>query len=370
VRASAARAGLGIGVALSSCGGGGGSGADEGSTAAASTGASASSPASDGDDASDAADDVASQDASDDAPATAATSASVDDTSSSDDTGVAPPSGAIRFARNAARDHDYGHDIALPPSFGVAEFTFEAWIVPDGSFPVGPTDGGEAQLENWSDADLEPYSSSDWWYSGNFLLDGHNNASFSAGTFSLQFYGGGRVRWLFGDGASDVPGNVWSVGAYPADEAIPLIDDAPHLVTCVRRADGDGATLELWIDGVLVDDESTPVLTDMQSSWWSDWSTVLLGQEGWFWGAEKQAAIGELSQYEDYKGLLAELRFWDVARSESDIAASPSETLQGDEPGLVGLVHFDEGAGTQACDALDPTRCMQLYRMQRPFWIE
>ncbi len=291
-------------------------------------------------------------------------------TGTSDDTGVAPPSGAIRFAQNGPDEHDYGQDLVLPPTFGAAEFTLEVWIVPDASFPVGPTNGGDAQLLNWSDLDLEPYSSNDWWYTGNFLLDGHNNGSFSAGTFSLQFYGGGRVRWLFGDGASDVGGQVWSIGAYPASEASSLLDDAPHLVTCVRRANGSGAALELWIDGELIDEQSTPVLADLQAMWWSDWSDFPPGQEGWFWGAEKQAAIGALSQYEDYKGLLAELRFWDIARAPADIAASSNETLGGDERGLVGLVHFDEGEGTRACDALNPARCMELYRMQRSAWVE
>jgi hypothetical protein len=287
------------------------------------------------------------------------------------DTGMPPGSGAVRFTVNAAGDHDYGRQVALPAAFGVEEFTLEVWITPDASFPVGPTTGGSAeQLQNWSDADEPPYGASDWWYSGNFLLDGHNNASFSAGTFSLQFYGGGRVRWLFGDGASDLPGNVWSVGAYPAETTASLLDDQAHLLTCVRRANGGGATLELWIDGALVDDESTPVLTDMQAAYWADWSGFLDGQAGWFWGAEKQAAIGELSQYEDYKGAVAELRFWAIARGDGEIAASPGEVLAGDEPGLVGLVRFDEGEGLQACDALAPGRCMDLYRMQRPVWIE
>ncbi len=357
-------------ITVAVCASCGGSAGDDGSTGSADTGTTDSIPTSSGA-ASDAGPDggATSAAASSDGADTTTADATSDD-SAVDDTGVAPPSGAIRFAQNDPEDHDYGHDLALPPTFGTGELTLELWIVPDASFPVGSTAGGEDQLVNWSDLDLEPYSSNEWWYTGNFLLDGHNNGSFSAGTFSLQFYGGGRVRWLFGDGASDVSGQVWSVGAYPADLAPSLLDDAAHLVTCVRRADGNGARLELWVDGELVGEESSPVLTDLQAMWWSDWSDFPPGQEGWFWGAEKQAAIGSLAQYEDYKGLLAELRFWDVARPPDDIAASPGETLAGDEPGLVGLVHFDEGEGTRACDALDPARCMDLYRMQRPFWIE
>lgn len=70
---------------------------------------------------------------------------------------------------------------------------------------------------------------------GNFLLDGHNNGDFSAGTFSLQHYGGGRIRWALGDGANPGPGGIWAVQAFPANETPSLLDGQAHLVAAVRR---------------------------------------------------------------------------------------------------------------------------------------
>ncbi len=284
-------------------------------------------------------------------------------------TGGSGMGGSLRFVENAPAQHDYGRQLTIPSAFGVADFTLEVWIKPDPSFPVGPTTPDTpGQLANWSDADVEPYSSSDWWYAGNFLLDGHNNASFNLGTFSLQWYGGGRVRWLVGDGGGAPPGGVWSVGAYPATGTPSLLDGAWHQLTLVRRLDASsGALLELWIDGALVDDETTPNDGDLHS-YWDDAAAFPEGQQGFFWGAEKQAAIGVLGQYEDYKGLIAELRFWSVAKTPAEIASSFGEPVSGNEPGLVGLYRFDEGAGAEVCDALGLTPCIDLYLVDRSAW--
>jgi hypothetical protein len=276
---------------------------------------------------------------------------------------------SVGFTINDPFDSDYGRQTVLPPGFGTGEFTLELWIRPDASFPVGPTSvGGVAQRTNWTAADAAPYSAGDWWYEGNFLLDGHNNASFGAGTFSLQFYGGGRVRWLFGDGDDPGPGGHWSVGAYPAATLPSLLDGNWHQLTLVRRFSGaSDARLEMWIDGVLVDTETSTVRTNMRQ-WWDAWNGFPAGQEGWFWGAEKQAAIGVLSQYEDYKGLLDELRFWSRAKTASEIAAGYAQPVTGAEAGLVGAYSFAEGAGTSVCDRLLASRCITLHRMKAGHW--
>ncbi len=274
---------------------------------------------------------------------------------------------ALAFFVNEPTRHDYGHQLVLPDGFGDGEFTFEMWIRPDASFPVGPT-SGEGQLTNWSDADVEPYSSGDWWFEGNFLLDGHNNANFGDGTFSLQFYGGGRVRWLFGDGANAVAGGHWSVGAFPATDTPSLLDGSWHHVTLVRRWSGQSdAQLELWIDGSLVATETSFVRTDMRT-WWDTWAGFPVDQEGWFWGAEKQAAIGVLSQYEDYKGPIDSVHLWSRAKTPIEVTSDWDQPVLGTEPGLVGWFRFDEGMGPQACDSLDGTRCIDLFDMKPGHW--
>lgn len=273
---------------------------------------------------------------------------------------------ALRFVRNATRAHEWGEQVTLPPAFGAAEFTLELFVRLDDAFPVGSTAGGDDQLTNWSDADEVPYGDGDWWYAGNFLLDGHNNASFSEGTFSLQLYGGGRVRWLFGDGAVSRAGGVWSVGAHPASSTPSLLDGAWHRLAMVRRFAGATTTLELWIDGAMVDAEVVEDRADM-TRYWADWSAFPAAQRGWFWGAEKQAAIGVLDQYEDYKGDLAEIRFWSRARSTAELADWDA-AVDGSESGLVGWIPFDERTGDRACDALDRSRCIVVRGTSASLW--
>ena len=132
--------------------------------------------------------------------------------------------GSLRFVENGPGDHEYARHTQIPADFGAGELTLEVLITLE-TKPVGGCADAQEQLVNWCDDDSAPYSDSGWWYTGNFLLDGHNNASFGAGTFSLQFYGGGRLRWLLGDGGDPGPGDVWAVQAFPASSTPSLIDD-------------------------------------------------------------------------------------------------------------------------------------------------
>lgn len=281
--------------------------------------------------------------------------------------------GSVEFfvGDTGSSNQDYLYQRTIPAGFGEGEFTLELWIRPNNSFPVGPVRGGDEQRLNWASDDNTPYVGN-WWFRGNFLLDGHNNGSgFSLGTFSLQFYGGGRVRWLFGDGSSNIPpGGVWSVGAFPATNTPTLLDGAWHQLTLVRRWSGQSdAQLELWIDGSLVDTEISDVQSNMRQ-WWDSWPGFPPNQDGWFWGAEKQAAVGVLSQYEDYKGLVDELRFWSIAKSPAEIAANYSDPVTGTEPGLLANYAFEEGQGTSVCDSIDssPIRCMSLQNTNAGVW--
>jgi hypothetical protein len=285
---------------------------------------------------------------------------------------LAGPSDAssLGFFVNDPGSHDYGLLTVIPAGFGSGEFTVELWIKPDSSFPVGPTtDGTAGQLTNWSDRDNAPYSTPDWWFKGNFLLDGHNNSAYHRGTFSLQFYGGGRLRWLFGDGIqAPGSGGHWSVGAYPASAAPSLLDGRWHQVTLVRRWSGaSSADLELWIDGRLVASTTSPARTDMRA-FWNAWPGYGDGQAGWFWGSEKLAAIGTNGRYEDFKGLLDEMRFWSRAKSPTEIASGYATPVSGAEPGLVGNYSFNEGVGSVACNQLALQQCIQLFRMKPGHW--
>jgi hypothetical protein len=251
----------------------------------------------------------------------------------------------------------------IPAGFGTGEFTFELWFRPDASFPVGPCASTAQRLVNWCTQNNLPYPSSDWWYDGNFLLDGHNNASFPNGTFTLQFYGGGRLRWLFGDGADTATaGSQWSVGDGRAAGAPLLLDGQWHHATLVRRWTGaSAARLELWIDGVFVHAETSDRRTDMRT-WWDSYPDAGPSQQGWFLLAEKQVAENLVGVIEDYKGRVDELRFFSRAKAAPEIAATWDAPLNGSEPGLVGWFDFRDAlpGATRTCDRLDATRCMQI----------
>lgn len=281
---------------------------------------------------------------------------------------------SLQFIDNDTNDYDYARQQGIPEGFGDGEFTMELWIRPYASlpvspftnYPIGPTVGqGNDDRLNWAEEDNQPYSASNWWYQGNFLLDGFKLNNFEDGTMALQFYGGGRLRWLWGDGDNAGAGAVRSIGAYPAISTASLLDGQWHQITLVRRWSGaTSATLELWIDGLLVASDTSPRRTDMAATFWDG---VVDG--GWYWGAEKQAAENSLSTYEDYKGLLDEIRYWDFAKSAQDIQDNYDQPVTGTEPGLVGWYSLSEGSGsTMACNTISGADCMNLIQMKPGHW--
>ncbi len=104
----------------------------------------------------------------------------------------------VNFVQNATQDYDYGQHTSLPNLFGDGEFTLKFVIEPSQVTTIGDTEASPGIRENWADETAEPGDNSEWWFLGNFLLDGHNNNDFSEGTFSLQIYNSGYVRWTFG----------------------------------------------------------------------------------------------------------------------------------------------------------------------------
>jgi hypothetical protein len=51
-----------------------------------------------------------------------------------------------------------------------------------------------------------------------------------------------------------------------------------------------------------------------------------------------------------FKGILDEFRIWDIARTQSQIQSTMNQSLNGNEPGLVGYWRFDEGTGPITAD--------------------
>ena len=287
--------------------------------------------------------------------------------------------GSLYFGANRPEQYDFADLGRLPGEFGRGEFTFEIWVKPDRSFPVGWVERGTRdQLTHWSEADPEPGSSHQWWNAGNWLLDGHTRPSgfapgdSRAGTFSLQFYGGGRLRWMFADGAEGMPkGMVHAVQARPAASVPSLLDGKWHHVAAVRRwRQPSGATLELWIDGARIAATDIPGRVDMRRFWdslphpddppevggWAFGSEVMVGWDFFF------------TQYEDYKGWMDELRLWGRALPPAEIAAAAKGIAEGRPKGLLARFAFEEGRGGAACDSVERRLCMTLHRTRADTW--
>jgi len=251
-------------------------------------------------------------------------------------------------------------------------------VKPDNRFAVGPVRRSTIdQLTNWSEEDAEPYSNGGWWWAGNWLLDGFTRPhgittqDTREGSFGLQFYGGGRVRWTFADGNLQAPlGKVWAVERWPAKETPSLLDGKWHRIACVRRwRDPDGATLELWVDGQIVASTAIPTRVDMRKYWDKlphPENPKAVG--GWSIGSEVMTAWNYyFTQYEDYKGLVDEMEFWDRARSDEEL--SDWCRLTAERPaGLLAHFTFDEAAGEIIRDRIEPSYILQFHRLQDGSW--
>ena len=107
----------------------------------------------------------------------------------------------------------------------------------------------------------------------------------------------------------------------------------------------DGTDVTLFIDGVEAD---TLTLA----------SAVSWGSEQWVLGADTDNGTNWSS--DSFDGVMDEVRIWDVARDEDDLACTLDWALTGDEVGLYGLWHMDDAtSSTTAVDdgpnALDGT---------------
>lgn len=261
------------------------------------------------------------------------------------DAGAPPPAGSLEFFDRPG-DDDYAQLTTLPSEFGAGELTFEMWLRPS------------ASDARWFGGDPMPYDGARWWANGNWVLDGHNNSSMPeamrVGTFDLMFYGGGRMRWLLHDGDQ-----LWGVQAFPATDAPAINDGQWHHVAAVRRFVGaSGASLELWVDGTEVGEETVPGRNDLRP-YWNPWPGPM-AQQGWFFGGEKRSAVGSGGYQYDYAGEVAEVRFWTVARSTAALRDDWRDAIAGNEAGLVGWYRFGEGSGDSACNALASSECMAL----------
>jgi hypothetical protein len=258
-----------------------------------------------------------------------------------------PASGSILFVSNAASDHEYGRIAAVPTNFGSGPFAITMWLLLTTGSASSYNFGDAAELTDWSAHNPTPYAAADGWFHGNFCMDGHTNAgsAFYDGTLSLQFVNSGRPRWTFGDGAA-ANARVGDLHWVQDTSLASLRDAAWHKVGFRRRNDGGtGSILESWVDGEIIATETSTARTNMNSDYWDDFAVQAAAQRGFFFGSEKQAAVGVLSQYADFKGRLSELCFWS---DPSDAQMESLAAVADDAPGLLDVIRFAEGSGSTA----------------------
>ncbi len=259
----------------------------------------------------------------------------------------APTNGSILFVSNAASDNEYGRIATVPNGFGAGEFAISFWLLLTTGTASSFSSGTSQERTDWWAGDASPYSSSGWWFDGNFCMDGHTNAgsAFYDGTLSLQFVDSGKPRWLFGDGAA-ANARTGDLHAVQDTSLASLRDSTWHKLAFRRRNDGgSGSILESWVDGEIIATETSTSRTNMYTTYWDDFAVQAAAQRGFFFGAEKQAAVGIFSQYADYKGRIAEIAFWD---SPSDATMQSLDPVEDDDTGLLDVIRFAEGSGSTA----------------------
>lgn len=269
-----------------------------------------------------------------------------------------PPLGSLNFYTGKT---DHARIITLPLTFGQGEFTFEIWMRGDETRSFG---AGYGTTAVWANNTTTIYGASDWWFPGNFLIDGHNNATYENGTFSIQITSSGDVQWTFGDGAPAAArvGNLHGLRT----TGLNVVDGNWHLIKCRRRWDGgSGSLLDLWVDGVQRATETSTARTDM-GTYWDSWTGYTSGQGFWCIGGEKFSVLGG-SDWEDYWGEVSMMSFWDVARStgEMESFANPTENAAG----LVGVFRMADLDGSERTyDTIGGTRYIQYYNEGSAAW--
>ncbi|MCA0447034.1 MAG: T9SS type A sorting domain-containing protein [Bacteroidetes bacterium] len=185
----------------------------------------------------------------------------------------------------------------------------------------------------------------------SLLLDGYSqyvvlpsNSYYQNHNFTMEVWAKRNSTysgdWIFGQGVTgqDIglhigfrESNGFSFALYADD----LEQGQPNSSTSWQHLaltyDAGTQSQKMYIDGVLVNSR-------VSFGVYNGYGDFYIGRSAW-------------SLSDAFDGSLDEVRLWNYVRSDSEINDNRILALRGDEPGLLGLYHFDEPSGTVVYDA-------------------
>ena len=227
---------------------------------------------------------------------------------------------AYRFAAANTNGTNFGATLTfatLNPGPGTAlDFNGSSDLV-SGNPSQLPTGNSPYTIEAWIKPNVMNSGGIVGW--GNYGANNQVNA--------LRLYAGGiHVYWWNND--LDAP-----VGS--------LTDGWHHVATTF-----DGTTRKIYVDGVV---------------------RAAANASGHNVTTTANFAIGKTYSTEYFNGQIDEVRIWNIARTDSQIADYLNERLAGNEPGLVLYARLDDGAGNTALD--DSPSGAALTLVGQPDWV-
>lgn len=170
----------------------------------------------------------------------------------------------------------------------------------------------------------------------------------SSNSFYVSFHPAVGLHFRYG-GGSDM-NNSASYSSISSTNT--LAANSWHHVAATWHNDGSTTTLAIYLDG-------TQIHTTTAGNLVLDGPTTFGISRGAF-----------NSHYVLQGGSIAEMRVWDVARTETEIANNKDATLTGSETGLIGYWPLNDGAGTSASNMVSEGALGTLVNMDAPTdWV-